>query len=52
MTKFIEERGSPLSSECPSVLHNFVTKQIMTPQIREDMLHAMKKGDEKYLEYI
>ena len=51
MTNFIEGRGSPLSSKCPLVLHNFVTKQIMTPQIREDMLHAMEKGEEKYLEY-
>ena len=51
MITFVEEKGSPLSSETPLVLHNFVPNQTMTPQIREDMLHALDKGEQKYLEY-
>ena len=31
--KYIEERGSPFSAECPLVLQNFVTKEMMTEEI-------------------
>ena len=40
MMKYIEDRGSPLSTECPPVLHNFVTKEVMTEEIRNDVLNA------------
>ena len=48
MMKFIEERGSPFSADCPTELHNFVTKQLMTEEIREDVLNASEKGKKKY----
>ena len=44
MMKFIEERGSPFSAECPTKLHNFVTKQVMSEEIRKDVLNASEKG--------
>ena len=48
MMKFIEERGSPLSANCPTELHNFVTKQMMTAEIRHDVLNASEKRQSKY----
>ena len=48
MMKYIEERGSPFSAECPPVLHNFVTKEVMTEEIRNDVLNASEKGKKKY----
>ena len=48
MMKYIEERGSPFSAECPSVLQNFVTKEMMTEEIRKDVLNASEIGKKKY----
>ena len=48
MMKFIEERGSPFSADCPTKLHNFVTKQLMSEEIRNDVLNASEKGKKKY----
>ena len=48
MIKYIEERGSPFSAECPSVLQNFVTKEMMTEEIRNDVLNASERGEKKY----
>lgn len=48
MMKFIEERGSPFSAESPKVLHNFVTKEVMTEESRKHVLNASEKGKEKY----
>ena len=48
MMKFIEERGSPFSAECPKVLRNFVTKEVMTEENRKHGLNASEKGKERY----
>ena len=48
MMKYIEERGSPFSAECPSVLQNVVTKEMMTEEIRKDVLNASEIGKKKY----
>ena len=48
MMKYIEERGSLFSAESPSVLQNFVTKEMMTEEIRKDVLNASEIGKKKY----
>ena len=48
MVKFIEERGSLFSADCPTKLHNFVTKQVISEEIRKDVLNASKKDKKKY----
>ena len=48
MMKFIEERGSPFSADCPTKLHNFIFKQVMSEEIRKDVLNASEKGKKKY----
>ena len=48
MIKYIEERGSPFSEDCPPVLHNFVTKEVMTKEIRHDLLNASEIDKKKY----
>ena len=48
MIKYIEERGSPFSEACPPVLHNIVTKEVMTEEIRHDLLNASQIGKEKF----
>ena len=40
MMKYIEDRGSP-------VLHNFVTKEVMSEEIRNDVLNAHENGKKK-----
>ena len=47
MLKCIEDCGSPLSTECPPVLHNFVTIDVMTEKIRHDVLSAHEKSKKK-----
>ena len=56
--KFIEDKGSPLFSASSPVLQNFVTKEIMSLDIRNDLighdekfLPAFKSGEAKYLVY-
>ena len=51
ITKFIEEKGSPLAACSSPTLHNFVTKEMMPEDIRKDMLNAVEKGKEKYLAF-
>ena len=48
MMRYIEERGSPFATQCPPVLHNFVTKEIMTQDIRNDVLNASERGKKKF----
>ena len=48
MMKYIEDRGSPLSRDCHPVLHNFATKEVMTEDIRNDVLNAHESGKRKY----
>ena len=42
--KYTEDRWSPLYAECPPVLYNFVTKDVMTEEIRNDVLNAHEKA--------
>ena len=49
MMKFIEEKGSPMSPDACQTLHNFVTKELMPTDIRDDILNALTKGEQKYL---
>ena len=51
MIHYIENKGSPFTSSCPTILQNFVTKQQMTHDIRNDLLNASQKGKAKYLEF-
>ena len=51
MMKYIEKRGSPFSVESPTQLHNFVTKEVMTDEIKTDLLQSTQKGKEKYKEF-
>ena len=47
MLKCIEDCGSPFSTECPPVLHNFVTIDVMTEKIINDVLSAHEKSKKK-----
>ena len=38
--KFIEEKGSPLSLTSNANLHHFITKEVMTDEIKNDLLNA------------
>ena len=49
--QYIVEKGSPFSKLCPILLQNLVTKEIMTDEIKNDLLHSTEKGTLKYLEY-
>ena len=40
---FMEEKG-PLSEDCPKTLQNFVSNEIMTGTVREDLLNSTEKG--------
>ena len=48
MMRYIEERGSPCSTQCPPVLHNFVTKEVITQDIRNDVLNASERDKNKF----
>jgi len=45
--RYIEEQGSPFSTQCPPVRHYFVTKQVMTHDTRNDELSASQRGKKK-----
>ena len=47
--QFIEEKGSPMSRDACETLQNFVTKELMSTDIRNEILNAVSKGKEKYL---
>ena len=56
--KFIEYKGSPIFSSSSPILQNVVTKEIMSLDIRNDLighdencLPAFKSGEAKYLAY-
>ena len=51
MMRFIDEKGSPLAARASTTLQNFVTKEIMSEDIRNDILNAFTKGKEKYLTF-
>ena len=51
MMQFIEEKGSPLAATSYTALQNYVTKEVMTEKIRNDMLSAFRKGEERYMEF-
>lgn len=44
MMKFIEEKGSPLATCAEQTLQNIVTKQLMTVEVRNDILELVDKG--------
>ena len=46
--RYIEERGSPFSPNCPNILHNFVTKEVMPEDVRRDLLKVSDIGKEAY----
>ena len=46
MVKFMEERG-PFLADCPTKLHNVVTKQVKSEEIRKDVLNASEKGEKE-----
>ena len=48
MMRYIKEQGSPFSTQCPPVLHNFVTNEVMTQGIRNDVLNASERGKKKF----
>ena len=48
MMKYIEDRGSPFSKDYPTTLQNIVTKEVMSEEIRKDLLHATEQGKLKY----
>ena len=49
--KYIEEKGSPFSKSCPTSLQNFVTKVVMTEDIRRSLLNATEMGKDKYIDF-
>ena len=49
MVQFIEERGSPMSRDACETLQNFATNELMSTDIRNDILNAVSKGKEKYM---
>ena len=51
MIQLIDEKGSPLAAKSSTILQNYVTKEIMTDNIRKYMLNAFKKREERYLEF-
>ena len=51
MVKYIEEKGSPLSENCSGTLQNFVTKELMSINISEDLLNSSVKGRDKYVAF-
>ena len=51
MMRFIKEKGPPLSLDASPTLQNFVTKEVMSKDIRNDMPNAFTKGKEKYLTF-
>ena len=51
MMQFVDAKGSPLSPGAPSVLENIVTKEVMSDEIRNDLLNIFRKGEEKYLAF-
>ena len=48
--KFVDEKGNPFSLTCESALHNLLTKQIMTEEIRTVILQCLETGQRIYLE--
>ena len=44
--KYIESRRSPFSDELQAQLHNFVTKEVMSNEIKTDLLHLAQRGKE------
>ena len=48
---FIEEKGSPVSKYCTTILQNVVSKQLMTEEIRENLLNFTDLGKKKYCQF-
>ena len=48
MMNIFKTYGNPLSSEHPSELHNFVTKECMPGGVRYDLLNIFEIGEQKY----
>ena len=51
LTKYIEQKGSPFSKSCPNNLQNFVTKELMTDNIRTSLLNSTEIGKDKYMDF-
>jgi len=43
-----EQARSPFSTQCPPVLHYFVTTEVMTHDTRNDVLNASQRGKKKF----
>ena len=50
MVKLIDEKGNPFSLTCQSTLHNLLAKQIMTEEIRTDLLQCLETGQRIYMQ--
>ena len=48
MVNYIKERGPPFSTQCPPVFQNFVTEEIITQDIWNDVLNALDRGKKIY----
>ena len=48
MRKFIAKKESPFSEDCHTELHHFVTKQVMTDEIRKYICGASEEGKKRY----
>ena len=49
--KYIERRGSPFSVESPTQLHNFVTKEVISDEIKTDLIQSAQRGKEKFQKF-
>lgn len=51
MMKIVEEKGNPVAKDSPKILHNFVTKEVMSERIRNDLLNCMSIAENMYEEF-
>jgi len=51
MMEFILSRENPFSVTLEPRLHNILSQQIMTEEIRKDLLNLFENGNESYLEF-
>ena len=51
MVKFIDEKGSPVTTTSDTELQNFITKEVASDEVRSDLLNATAKGTAKYISF-
>ena len=51
MMKYIEDKGSPFTETCPKQLHNFVTKEVISEDTKNDLLQSQLRGIETFQEF-